>query len=98
MKPEKIKEIIIEYNDNALFINGIDGDKNAFDEALIGIGCRCGMHDVAAYDMDKVISILINKYEMDYEEASEWYEFNIVGSYAGKDTPLFINNFRNSHV
>lgn len=94
MEPIEIKNTIAEYNEDALFIDGLDGDKEAFNNALIGMGGRCGMTGIAIYDSEKVKEILMNKYEMDYENATEWYEYNIIGAYAGENTPLFVDDLR----
>lgn len=90
----RIKEEIAETNSDALFLDGLDGDKEAFNEALVGFSERCGMHSVAVYDVDKIIEILINKYDMSIDEATEWYSYNMSGAYMGEDTPIFIYDFR----
>jgi hypothetical protein len=58
------------------------------DAAIIGICRRYGQEDVILYDEAKVIEIL-QKMDMDYEEAVEFYEFNIIGTWAGEGTPAF---------
>jgi len=50
---------------------------DGFDEAIIGIGQRCGQPDLIAYDYDKCIEIL--ERDMTYDEAIEYFEFNVVG-------------------
>lgn len=94
MKAKEIKDMIVEYNPDALFMDGIDGNKEVFNDALIGIGSRCGLTGLAIYDSQKVISILMEKYEMDYESAVEWYEYNMLGAYVGEYTPLFVDDLR----
>ena len=94
MEATEIKNMIAEYNPDALFIDGLDGDTEAFNDALIGRGERCGLTGIAIYDSEKAIKILMDKYEMDYEDAMEWYEYNIIGTYAGENTPLFVDDFR----
>ncbi len=95
MNGKEIKEEIAECNEEALFIDGFEGDKEAFNDALIGHGTRCSMNDLAIYDGLKVIQILIDKYDMSSEEAYEWYEYNIVGAYMGENTPIFVQDLRN---
>ena len=63
---------------------------DGFDEAIIGLATRIGMELVVAYDVEKIIGILMNRDGMDYEEAVEYYEFNIVGAWMGEFTPIFI--------
>ena len=62
---------------------------DGFDEAIIGY-----CHDMAAgedrviYSFNKCIDIL--KHDMSEEEAIEYMDFNVVGAYMGKKTPLFM--------
>jgi hypothetical protein len=62
-----------------------------FDEAIVGIADRIGMSPVVVYDTTKLIDILCERDGMDREEATEFYEFNILGAYVGERTPMFIN-------
>jgi hypothetical protein len=59
-----------------------------FDEAIIGVAERIGDEPVVAYDTTKIVSILSRS--MTVDEAYEYFEFNILGSYVGSKTPLFI--------
>lgn len=43
------------------------------------------------YDVDKCIDILM-KDGMDYEDAREYFDFNVSGSYMGPKTPLWIES------
>jgi len=61
---------------------------DGFDEAIIGIAERIGMETIVAYDKDKVLEILMK--DMSYEEAMEYYEYNILGAWMGDFTPIFI--------
>ena len=67
---------------NTLYANG-------FEDALIGLGWQ---HTklIAIYDYDKCVEILILREEMTHEEAIEWMEYNVVGSYVGEYTPIFM--------
>lgn len=94
MESKQIKEIIAEQNPEALFIDGLDGDKDTFNDALIGFGERCGMETVAIYDMEDIISIISDTSDIGYEEAEEWYNFNIAGAYMGPNTPIFVCDIR----
>jgi hypothetical protein len=42
------------------------------------------------YDEDKVIEILMERDGMTYEEAVEYFEFNIAGAWVGESTPFFM--------
>lgn len=77
-------DAIEEYNPNALKAEG-------FDDAIIGIASRCGQNDIIAYDVSKCLTILQERDGMDYEEALEFFEYNVIGAYMGENTPIFIN-------
>jgi formylmethanofuran dehydrogenase subunit E len=61
---------------------------DGFDEALVG--CTYGANVVAVYDINKMIEILIAE-GMEYEDAVEFIEYNIVGAYMGEKTPQYVN-------
>jgi hypothetical protein len=61
-----------------------------FDTAIIGLAQRIGM-DVICYDKEKVLELLCVKEEMTYEDAIEHFEFNIIGSWVGETTPVFLS-------
>ncbi len=89
---EVIRERIEELNPEALFMDGLDGDKYIFDDAIVGIASRCSLSHLVIYSESKVIDILINKYDMTDLEAIEWYNYNMMGSYVGEGTPLFLTD------
>ncbi len=63
---------------------------DGFDDALMGVGMSFSQDKMAVYDYDKVIEILVNESEMTHDEAVEYFDFNIIGAYIGKETPVFI--------
>ena len=69
--------------DEVLFADG-------FDEAVLGIARRAAQPDVVAYDYEKCVQVLVERDEMTEEEAREYMEFNVVGTFVGKRTPIFI--------
>jgi hypothetical protein len=60
-----------------------------FEGALLGIGRQFNF-DVAVYDYSKCVSILVEEQDFSYEDAVEWMEYNVVGAYVGKTTPIFL--------
>ena len=60
---------------------------DGFEDALIGI--TEGMNSVAVYDYDSCVHILTQQ-DMSYEEAVEYMDFNVTGSYVGEKTPVFV--------
>jgi hypothetical protein len=43
--------------------------------------------------MRKCIDILMKRDDMTEEEAVEYFEFNVTGSYVGENTPVFVELF-----
>ena len=84
-----IRDQLAEINPDALVL-----DPEFFDGALVGFAERCGMC-VAAYSKDKCIDLLVEHEEMELEEALEHFEYNILGSYVGENTPVFITELPN---
>ena len=82
---EAILDIISDVNPKAMKADG-------FDDAILGMSTRIGDDNLIAYDYDKCIEIL--QEEMSYEEAVEYMEFNVVGSYVGEGTPIFIKRLQ----
>jgi len=63
---------------------------DGFDDAVIGVGYRCGQPDLAVYDIDKCISILMKNNNWDRHEAIEYFEFNVIGAWVGENTPMWV--------
>jgi hypothetical protein len=63
---------------------------DGFDEAVIGVTDIGFDTRRIVYDAEEVIDILMTRDGMSWEDALEYYNFNIAGSYVGKATPLFI--------
>ena len=80
------RELAAEVNEDMLFADGFDG-------ALVGYIERTGMPSIACYDKYKCIDILAD--DMSYEEASEYFYFNVLGSYVGENTPCFLTRIEN---
>ena len=71
---ERIKEL----NPEAIIYEG-------FDKAIVGIDTR---ELRVIYDEDLMIETLMK--EMSYEEAIDYYEFNIASTYLGDNTPIIL--------
>jgi len=79
---EHLSEWISEFNEEALTANG-------FDAAIIGIAERCGQPFLVVYDAEKCVQILAER-GMTYEEAHEFFSFNVSGAWMGENTPLWL--------
>ena len=66
---------------------------DGFDEAIIGVGSRCGSDDVLIYDYSKCVSILVARDGMSLAAAVDYMEFNVVGAYVGETTPIFMTEY-----
>jgi len=63
-----------------------------FDDAFVGTTISAfGRNQVALYDYDKCIMILMHDNHMTEEDAIDYFNFNVIGSWVGNGTPIFIN-------
>jgi len=72
---------------------------DGFDDAILGICERASSPAVVAYDTDKCIEIIIARSDTNgltedetYDEAVEYFYFNVAGGYVGDRTPVFITH------
>jgi|TARA_R100000482_G_C5086165_1_gene128515 hypothetical protein len=77
-----MREEILEYLDSALFADG-------FDDAILGFTDA----GVVVYDEGRCLEILMLN-GLEYDEAYEFYTFNVAGAYVGPKTPIFITCVR----
>lgn len=61
-----------------------------FEAALIGIGTQFNT-DVAVYDFQDCIEVLIERDGMTPDEAYEYMTYNVTGAYVGENTPVFLH-------
>mgnify|MGYP001235802212 FL=1 len=83
MTKEEIHEMCEAYGDEGVII--LDG----FESAFIGIVENGQGIPRACYDRSEVIEHLATA--MSYEEAVEYYEFNVNGACMGDNSPMFID-------
>tara|TARA_R110000824_G_scaffold6213_2_gene28750 strand:+ start:7213 stop:7452 length:240 start_codon:yes stop_codon:yes gene_type:complete len=62
---------------------------DGFEEAVIGYIDRMNEPRVVVYDREKCIDILSK--DMDRDEAEEYFEYNVAGSYMGAETPAYLH-------
>ncbi len=73
-----------------LFADGFEG-------AFIGIGIQF-TREVAIYDYDDCVKILMDRDGMDEEDAIEFLEFNVTGAYVGPHTPVFLMSWARNDI
>ena len=77
-------ECIIENYPDEQFLK-IDG----FDDAILGVETKTLN---LVYSKSLIINTLMSRDKMSYDEAIEYYEFNIEGAYLGEDTPIYVDD------
>ena len=80
---EAIQELVGD-DHGVMFYDGLD-------EAIIGTAERINLGPVVAYDVEKILEIYIERDGMTYEEAQEFFQYNVIGGWNGEMTPVFIN-------
>jgi hypothetical protein len=81
------------YNTKAAKSEEVEGAllADGFEQALIGFGYQF-TYPVAVYSRKRCMDILVNRDEMSYEEATEYFDFNVAGAYVGESTPIFLDD------
>ena len=64
---------------------------NGLEDAIIGVGSRMNMPDVLIYSYNKCVKIFMEKEGWTHEEAIEWMDYNVVGSWVGETRPIFVH-------
>ena len=72
-----------------------DGFEKAFVGSTISAFSR---EQVALYDYDLCIKVLVKDQQMTEEEAIEYFDYNVIGSWVGEDTPIFIHKHKIENV
>ena len=63
---------------------------DGFDDCILG-SVWVGDEEVLAYDQFAIIKSLHDNQDMDWNEAEEYFHFNIKGAYMGPTTPIYID-------
>jgi hypothetical protein len=95
------REIIKDYNEDALFIG--EPSETCYDEAIIGIGQQHGRPSVLIYSYTLLVHAFAKRFMEDrkhlpakeraemqdpWEAAAEWVDVNVVCAYMGENTPI----------
>ena len=75
---------IDEFCEGAILLDGLE-------EAIIGIVEEFGNGRRVLYSKPKILSILCERDSMTIDEAEEFYDYNILGLYAGEQNPVFLD-------
>lgn len=75
------RELLDELAEGAIILEG-------FDDCVIGISEEFGNGPRLIYSKNKIIQKLM--VGIDYEEALDYYYYNILGGYFGEQNPIFL--------
>ncbi len=78
-----VEQMPLSVQEEALYPTG-------FEDAVVGYVERYGMAPVILLDREKCESIMVKRDGMTWEEAREYFEFNVLGAYLGEATPAFM--------
>lgn len=74
----------IDRNEGVVRLDGLD-------DAIVGLAYQHSKTGIVlCYDQSKIVEILMVRDGMTYEEAHEYFEFNIGCLWAGEGTPIFL--------
>lgn len=74
---------INEIAEGAVILDGLDS-------AVIGVIEEFGRDNRILYSKNKILEILSQRDGMTWSEAEEFYDYNILGLYAGEQNPVFL--------
>ncbi len=75
---------IHEYAEGAILLDGLES-------AIVGITDEFGVGRRILYSKDKIIQILQERDGMTWDEAEEFFDYNIIGGYFGEKNPVFLD-------
>jgi hypothetical protein len=75
---------IDNYAEGAVRLDGLDS-------AIIGITEEFGGNRRLLYGKTEILKILMSRDGMTHSEAEEFYDYNILGLYAGEQNPIFLD-------
>lgn len=65
---------------------------DGFDQALLGVVMDFNSKPRLVYSRYTCIEILMQRDEMSKEEADEYFDYNVAGSYVGERTPIWLDD------
>ena len=74
---------IDQFAKGAVILDGLN-------DAIIGIVEEFGNGPRILYSRQKILTILCERDNMTISEAAEFYDYNIIGLYAGEQNPVFL--------
>ncbi len=81
-----LEEFSDEYGDSGALL--ADGFEAAF-AGPVHVFTKEGPSVVASYDYERCIEVLLQRDDFTYESAEEFMQFNVLGAYMGRYTPVY---------
>ena len=81
----EMRELVARMNRKALLADGLE-------DAFVGMIERANGPSVACYDRGRIIEILQGNGDMSFNDAQEYFDFNVLGAYVGDNTPVFLTS------
>ena len=63
---------------------------DGFDEAFVGTSRRGNEPTLAVYAWELMVDVLMQRDNMEYEEAVEYISYNCIGAWVGERTPIIV--------
>lgn len=78
-----IRDLLAEMDPELLTADG-------WDDCVLGTAYSPGRELLVVYDGDAIIKKMVDRDGMTFEEAEEFFSFNIEGAWVGPRTPVFM--------
>ena len=65
---------------------------DGLDRAIMGTVVSFGRRETVLYSVSQIIDILMERDNMTPDQALEFFEYNILGSYNGEGMPAYLND------
>ena len=82
------EELSDEWGSELLFL-----EEKHYDKCIVGVVESFGKSPVVCYDKQLLLDTMVEQGMESLEEALEYFEFNVLGSYVGEATPVFLEKF-----
>lgn len=83
MTIEEVNEFCETTEEELLKVDG-------YDDCIEGIGYHIEHGHILVYSERKMLDKMVKEDGMTYDEAKEYFDFNIAGAYVGEKTPIFM--------
>ena len=80
---QQLSDYLEDMDESTLLMDG-------FEDAFLGFSRRINEPVLAVYSYDKMVEVLMTRDGMDYDEATEYIDFNCVGAWVGEQTPIIV--------